>query len=158
MVKKVLDSIAARERFVVTSHARPDGDAVGSVLACCQLLRNMGKRADVVLSDAVPYIYRPLPLAEEALQAPRVNGSYEAAIILECDGLHRTRLEGLDSHFLINIDHHLSGKPFAHVNWIDPSACATAELIFHLDRSEQYESRIDELLDRVNRGRKKEPE
>ncbi len=132
MIDKVLASIAARHRFVVTSHARPDGDAVGSVLACCQILRNMGKRADVVLSDAVPYIYRPLPLADEAQQATRVNGTYEAAIILECDGLHRTRLEGLESHFLINIDHHLSGNPFADVNWIDPSACATAELIYRL--------------------------
>jgi len=119
---------------VLTSHARPDGDAVGSVLACCQILRQMGKQADVVLSDGVPFIYRPLPLAHEVTQATTVNGDYDAAIVLECDGLHRTRLEGLDQKFLINIDHHASGKQFAHINWIDPSACATAELIYHLAR------------------------
>ena len=61
-------------------------------------------------------------------------GSYEAAIILECDSIHRTRLEGLENRFLISIDHHVSGRPFAHVNWIDPHAVATAEMVFRLAR------------------------
>ena len=36
--------------------------------------------------------------------------------------------------YLINIDHHATARPFADVNWIDPSACATAEMIFRLAR------------------------
>jgi phosphoesterase RecJ-like protein len=134
MLKQVLECIAARERFLLTSHARPDGDAVGSVLACAQILRGLGKQADAVLSDGVPYIYRPLPYADQVVQTNAVNGHYEAAIILECDGLARTRLDGLESNFIINIDHHYSGKPFGHVNWIDPGACATAEMIYRLGR------------------------
>ena len=63
-----------------------------------------------------------------------MNGDYEAAIILECDSIQRTRLLGLESRFLINIDHHLSGRPFAHVNWIDPKAVATAEMVYRLAR------------------------
>lgn len=132
MLEKVLDCIAARERFVLTSHARPDGDAVGSALACGQILRSLGKQADVVLSDSVPYIYRPLPYSEQVFQTNLVNGHYEAAIILECDSLARTRLEGLERNFIINIDHHHSAKPFGHINWIDPQACATAEMIYRL--------------------------
>jgi len=54
------------------------------------------------------------------------------AILLECDSLQRTRLQGLEGKFLINIDHHIGGRPFAHVNWIDPEACATAELVYRL--------------------------
>lgn len=134
MVRDVLRQIEQRERFVLTSHARPDGDAVGSALACCQVLRAMGKQADVVLHDGVPRIYRSLPFADQVLQADTVPGNYEAAIILECDSIHRTRLEGLESRFLINIDHHTSGRPFAHVNWIDPHAVATAEMVFRLAR------------------------
>jgi len=103
-------------------------------LACCQVLRAMGKQADVVLHDSVPRIYRPLPFADQVVQANRLNGSYEAAIILECDSLLRTRLEGLEDRFLINIDHHASGRPFADVNWIDPHAVATAEMVFRLGR------------------------
>jgi phosphoesterase RecJ-like protein len=134
MLRDVLHQIEQRDRFVLTSHARPDGDAVGSALACCQILRYMGKRADVVLHDGVPRIYRALPFADEVLQAETITGDYEAVIILECDSIHRTRLEGLEDRFLISIDHHVSGRPFAHVNWIDPQAVATGEMVFRLAR------------------------
>ena len=134
MLAEVLNQIGRRTRFVLTSHARPDGDAIGSVLACSQILRSMGKQADVFLFDGVPQVYRPLPFADTVVQTSRIPDAYEAAVILECDSIQRTRLEGLDRHYLINIDHHTSAKPFADVNWIDPHACATAEMIFRLAR------------------------
>jgi phosphoesterase RecJ-like protein len=134
MVTEVLKHIARRERFVLTSHARPDGDAIGSVLACSQILRSMGKEAQVILADGVPRIYQPLPFSDTVISRTDINGEYEAAILLECDSIQRTRLQGLDRKFLISIDHHLSGRPFAHVNWIDPGACATGELVYRLAR------------------------
>ena len=134
MLNEVLRQIEQRHRFLLTSHARPDGDAVGSALACAQILHSMGKEADVVLHDGVPRIYQPLPFADKVLRSGTVNGNYEAAIVLECDSIQRTRLQGLEGRFLISIDHHLSGRPFAHVNWIDPSAVATGELVYRLAR------------------------
>ena len=134
MLKEVLKEIGQRQKFLLTSHARPDGDAIGSALACSQILRLMGKEAEVVLRDGVPRIYQPLPFADTVIAAEQVNGKYEAAIILECDSIQRTRLGGLEDRFLINIDHHVSGRPFAHVNWIDPKAVATAELVYKLAR------------------------
>jgi len=131
-LEQVLLEIERRQSFLVTSHARPDGDAVGSTLALSQILRKMDKTAEVVLGDAVPVIYKPLPFADSIVHASTVNGHFDAAIILECDSIQRTRLRGLENHFLINIDHHTSSKPFAHVNWIDPRACAVAELVFRL--------------------------
>src|SRR6478609_2192074 len=134
---KVLQEIQQRRRFLVTSHARPDGDAIGSTLALAQILRKMGKTADIVLADPVPVIYQPLPYSEIIAHTTKVNGDYDAAIILECDSVQRTRLQGLENQFLISIDHHSSSKPFANVNWIDPSAVATAELIFRLAQAAQ---------------------
>src|SRR6202790_1853266 len=134
MLDEVLNQIGRRQRFILTSHARPDGDAVGSALACCQILRSMGKQADVVLHDGVPRIYRSLPFADQVVQSSRIAGNYDAAIILECDSIHRTRLEGLENRFLISIDHHVSGRPFADVNWIDPQAVAAGEMVFRLAR------------------------
>lgn len=131
-IEQVLEHIGQRRHFLVTSHTRPDGDAVGSTLALAQVLRRMGKTAEVVLGDAVPVIYKPLPHAETIIHTSQVNGRYDAAIILECDSILRTRLQGLDDHFLINIDHHATSKPFADVNWIDPSACAVAEMVFRV--------------------------
>ncbi|HTD22666.1 MAG TPA: bifunctional oligoribonuclease/PAP phosphatase NrnA [Terriglobales bacterium] len=134
MVGEVIKKINEHESFVLTSHARPDGDAIGSVLACSQILQSLGKQTQIVLSDGVPVLYRRLPWADSVIQASEINGRGEAAIILECDSLQRTRLRGLERRFLINIDHHASGRPFANLNWIDPSACATAEMIFQLAR------------------------
>lgn len=135
MLNEVLRQIEQRRRFLLTSHARPDGDAIGSALACAQILRQLGKDAEVVLHDPVPRIYQPLPFADRVVQTDRVNGHYEAAILLECDSIQRTRLEGLENQFLISIDHHASGRPFAHVNWIDPHATATAELVHQLAKA-----------------------
>lgn len=134
MLDEVLNQIARRDKFILTSHARPDGDAVGSALACCQILRSMGKEANVVLSDGVPAVYGPLPFADSVLRDTAQAPDAQTAIILECDSVARTRLTGLEHQYLINIDHHATARPFAHVNWIDPNACATAEMIFRLAR------------------------
>jgi phosphoesterase RecJ-like protein len=77
-------------------------------------------------------VYQQLPFASTVIQSERVNGSYDAAILLECDSIQRARLDGLENQFLINIDHHKSGRTFAHVNWIDPKAVATAEMVYRL--------------------------
>src|SRR5580698_7599776 len=81
MLNEVLKHIEERDRFLLTSHARPDGDAVGSALACCQILRSMGKEADVVLHDGVPRIYQPLPFADTVLQDTQQAPEAEAVII-----------------------------------------------------------------------------
>jgi len=135
MLGEVLKHIEQRSRFVLTSHARADGDAVGSTLACSEILRQLGKQSDVVLHGGVPRVYQSLPFAERVAHAERVNGNYDAAILLECDSIQRTRLEGLENRFLINIDHHRSGKNFAHVNWIEPDAVATGELVYKLAKA-----------------------
>jgi len=133
MLDRVLQAIRERHRFVVTSHARPDGDGVGSALACGQILRVMGKEAVVVMFDGIPRIYQNLPFANRAIQTDSVPPN-DAVILLECDSTRRAALGGLDQCFLINIDHHVSGRNFAHINWIDSSVMATAELIYRLAR------------------------
>lgn len=135
MLNEVLKHIEQCRRFVLTSHARPDGDAVGSTLACAEILGQMGKQAEVILYDGVPRVYRHLPFANRVIQDTHVNGSYDAAVLLECDNIQRTRLAGLEKYFLINIDHHKSGRNFAHLNWIDPKAVATGELVYRLARA-----------------------
>src|SRR5205814_346053 len=135
MVNKVLQHIEQRQRFALTSHARPDGDAISSTLALGEILRQLGKHTDIVLHDGVPRVYQQLPFVETVTKADRLNRNYDAVILLECDNIERTRLAGLDGQFLINIDHHKSGHNFAQVNWIDPTAVATGELVYKLARA-----------------------
>jgi len=102
------------------------------MLAMGMLLRQMGKRADLVTADRIPAVYRNLPDADLIQTVLGVHGPYDAVILLECDGLERTRLSGLDTYFLINIDHHLSGRPYGQLNWIDREACSVGELVLRL--------------------------
>jgi phosphoesterase RecJ-like protein len=131
-ISQILDAIQHGERFLVCSHSRPDGDAVGSMLAFGMFLEQIGKRADLVTPDRVPANYRDLPGAGNIRSAMDVHGSYDAAILLECDGLERTGLRGMEDLFLINIDHHVSGRPYAQLNWIDRGAASVGELVYRL--------------------------
>jgi phosphoesterase RecJ-like protein len=131
-VAAILEAIQDAQKILVTAHARPDGDAVGSVLACGMMLEQMGKRVEMAFSDRVPLIYRWLPCAQRIAHWQRVDGDFDLVILLECDGIERSRLKGLEGRRLINIDHHTSGRNFAHLNWIEPDACAVAELVFSL--------------------------
>ena len=126
-------AIRAMDRFVLTSHARPDGDAIGSALACADLLRHLGKRCDVVFADPVPQVYLTLPGIEQIVQAERIDiGRYDCAIVLECDSTARTGLQGLQALPVLNIDHHITGANFGALNWIDDSAAAVASLVYQL--------------------------
>jgi bifunctional oligoribonuclease and PAP phosphatase NrnA len=131
-IAQILRVLKEGERFLVCSHSRPDGDAVGSMLAFGMLLEQMGKRADLVTADRVPVAYRRLPGVSGIRSALRVHGPCDAAILLECDGLERTRLRGLEEFFLINIDHHVSGRAYAQVNWIDYGAASVGEMVHRL--------------------------
>jgi phosphoesterase RecJ-like protein len=127
---EVVNAVRSRQRWVVTSHARPDGDAVGSVLGCVQILRAMGKQADAFLGDGVPFIYRSLPRAAEVRTGPVNPDDYDGVVILECNCLERTELEGLAGLFSINIDHHESFAEFADINHVVPSASAASEIVY----------------------------
>jgi phosphoesterase RecJ-like protein len=96
------------------------------------MLEQLGKQATMAFSDRVPLIYRWLPCAQSIQHWQRVQGDFDLVILLECDGTERSRLKGLEGRRLINIDHHTSGRNFAHLNWIDTNACAVAEQIFTL--------------------------
>lgn len=129
---QVLQSIRNAGRLLVSAHARPDGDAVGSVLASWMLLQQLGKHAEMALSDPVPSIYRSLPFASQIRHSSHIGGQYDAVILLECDSIERSGLTGIEDRLLINIDHHFSGRLFASVNWIDTGACAVAEMVYRL--------------------------
>jgi phosphoesterase RecJ-like protein len=135
-IAKLLAFFRSHNRFLVTSHARPDGDAVGSVLAMAEVLEQMGCKADIVLCDPVPYVYHSLPNVHRIRHAASANDidleGTTPAILLECDGIERTGLLGLEGRALVNIDHHASGRAFASVNWIDEHACAVAAMVYRL--------------------------
>ena len=128
----LVQRIKQGQRFVVASHQRPDGDAIGSAMAMALALRAIGKEATVV-TDAIPPVFlQPFPEVPSIRIAPEVTETYDAALIMECSELSRTGVKGLDQSPVINIDHHPGNTGYGAVNWVDESAAACGEMAFTL--------------------------
>jgi len=123
------DALRDRASFVLTSHARPDGDAIGSQMALAFALRALGKRVRVVNRDPVPAPYRDFPGIDTIEIATHVDGPTDAVVLLECSDLTRPGLNGLDPYYVVNIDHHLGNAMYGEANWFDGSAAACAEMV-----------------------------
>lgn len=129
-VAAIRDAILQRQRFVVTSHARPDGDAIGSQVAMAYALRALGKEVQLVGADPAPPPFQTLPGVRDIQVSPTVNGQFDAAIVMECAELSRTGVEGFEKYFVINIDHHPGNKSYGAINWFDAGAAACSEMVF----------------------------
>ncbi|MGV8058295.1 MAG: bifunctional oligoribonuclease/PAP phosphatase NrnA [Smithellaceae bacterium] len=137
MIKEIIESINKGRSFLITSHVRLDGDALGSELAAYLMLRDLGKRAVVYNQDSTPEHYRFLPAAQNIVHDPGDMEQYDVAFVLDCSEL--TRVGDQSAKIgkikkLINIDHHVSNGGFCEITLLDAQASSTGELIFRLMR------------------------
>ena len=125
---KIRDRIQSAKRVLVTSHIRPDGDAIGSSLALGLALLNAGKQVQVVLADGLPAAFRHLPGSEKI--KTRADGEFDLIISVDCSDLKRVgkALDGYHPPDIV-IDHHSTTEKFGDLNLIDPLAAATASVL-----------------------------
>jgi bifunctional oligoribonuclease and PAP phosphatase NrnA len=129
---ELVERIRQGKRFVVASHQRPDGDAIGSAMSMALALRAIGKEA-IVVTDAIPPVFlQPFPDVESIRITPEINEAFDAALIMECSDLSRTGVRGLDRSPVMNIDHHPGNTGYGAVNWVDESAAACGEMAYAL--------------------------
>ena len=132
----VAEEIRAGERFLLTTHENPDGDALGSLLATHRILGALGKDSVMFLAAKefpLPVEYRFLPL-EEVFHEPPADISDRVVIFLDCGNIDRMPVDFLKNgvNRVINIDHHHDNTRFGDVNLIDVDASCTAEIVFDL--------------------------
>ena len=120
--------------FLLITHVSPDSDAIGSLLGLTHALRLLGKTVIPSCSDPIRDRFDILPGNTEVVSA--ASGPVECVIALDCGD--EQRLGAIWANlpepkpFLINIDHHISNTRFGQINWVDPSAASTAELVLQL--------------------------
>jgi phosphoesterase RecJ-like protein len=133
LLSQICDAIQARHRFLITSHARPDGDSVGSQLAMAYALEALGKEVRIVNADPAPEHYLEFPGVDRIEIARSVEETdADALIVMESGDLPRTGVAGLEGRFTINIDHHQGNTHYGSINWIDESAAACGEMAFSI--------------------------
>ena len=132
MLDEIVRFTRDHHRFAITSHARPDGDSIGSQLGLGLALEALGKTVTIVNADPVPRIYRWLPGADRVRIADRLEGRWEAVYVLECNDLRRPGVRNLDRYPVVNIDHHARTEAFGTFNWVDSGAAAVAEMVYRL--------------------------
>jgi phosphoesterase RecJ-like protein len=138
-ISALLETLRGHNRVIVTAHARPDGDAVGSALAMAEVLDQLGHEVEVVFADPIPEVLATLPKIERIRHSSYVGEGSTAVIVMECDSIERTGLLDIGEHFIINIDHHASGRHFGGFNWIDEHACAVAAMVYRIAEAAQVE-------------------
>ena len=135
ILQQIRDDIRRRQRFLITSHARPDGDSIGSQLAMAYALDAVGKDVRIVNADAAPDHYLDFPGMERIEITRQVDDGADALIVMECSDLGRTGIAGLEGNHIINIDHHAGNRMYGALNWFDESAAACGEMVFDLIRA-----------------------
>ncbi len=135
-LETIRQAIHSRQRFLITSHARPDGDSIGSQLAMAFALDALGKTARIVNADPAPEHYQEFPGMDRIEIAAAVERpDVDAVIVMECSDLSRTGVAGLEGQFIINIDHHAGNRMYGAINWYDLSAAACGEMVFDVIRA-----------------------
>jgi phosphoesterase RecJ-like protein len=129
---RLVSQIQSGRRFLVSSHQRPDGDAIGAAVGIALALRDLGKTAEVVMDAVPPHFLRPFPAVDGIRVTPQISDVADAALIMECSSLDRTGVAGLERSPVFNIDHHVGNTRYGTINWIDESAAACTEMVFTL--------------------------
>ena len=128
LIEEAALRIEQAENILVTSHVRPDGDAIGSVLALGLSLQAKGRQVQMVLKDGVPSRFHFLHGYDQVVKKPQ--GEFDLVIFLDCGDRERVgSVKGNIEHVHLNIDHHASNPLFGEINLIDSEAVAVAEML-----------------------------
>jgi phosphoesterase RecJ-like protein len=142
MTRAVLDPEVAVDRLkkatraLLTSHRRPDGDALGSELALAELADRLSVATVILNRDPAPSSLGQLPGSQQLQVADSLPHDFpegfDLVVTLECTELERTGFDHLDRVAILNIDHHRANPMFGEVNYVDEASPAVGELVWRM--------------------------
>ncbi|GAA5494323.1 bifunctional oligoribonuclease and PAP phosphatase NrnA [Rubritalea halochordaticola] len=133
---EIAQALRDHNTFIIMSHVRPDGDAIGSQLALGHALEEMGKTVYYVNEDGLPENLDFLPHADRIVQPKGEVLDVEVAIAVDCATKPRLGENALKAaskaKLWINIDHHISNPRYGDLNHIDSTSPATGQILYNL--------------------------
>jgi len=139
-LKQIVKKIKSSESILITSHIRPDGDNIGSMLGLYHSLRSSGFDVTVSNYDPVPPVFMFLPGADHIKPAAYISRKFDLLIVLDSSSVDRTGLTDLSkySDYVINIDHHVSNFFFGHLNLVATDYSSTAQVVYDLLKTGKF--------------------
>jgi phosphoesterase RecJ-like protein len=136
--EQVVEELRLGDKFLLTTHENPDGDALGSLVAMHGILNIMGKDNVMFMSAEefpLPYEYRHLPLQDVSHELPP-DAEARTIVFLDCGNIDRMPVSFLrrDSAHILNIDHHHDNTHFGTANLVVGDASSTAEIVYDLTK------------------------
>ncbi len=132
---EVVERLRSARCVLTVCHRDPEADALGSALAVAMLVEALGGTATPVCADPVPAMYDFLPGMERFTREPSPDLAYDLIVVSDCGELERVGAVLQDHGDLfrrvpiLDIDHHKSNPRFGTVDWVDPDAAATCEMV-----------------------------
>ncbi len=140
--KKAIDLLNSKKNWLITSHTRPDGDAIGCVKALCEVSKQFSKSAQPILLSPPAQWYKnifspPVPVLGNDMKIEDLQaGRFDLVIIVDTNSY--VQLPEFDKWLktskipVLVIDHHVTGDNLGDVEVIDDTAAATGEIVFDL--------------------------
>ena len=136
MSSLIQHTLEKANHVLVITHVDPDGDAIGSLTATGQALKQMGLRVTLACDDRVPARFRYLPMSSEVRRSVDSQADYDLLLAVDCGDELRMGYVYADlpdpKPFIINIDHHVTNTRFGYINIVEPTATSTTEILHGL--------------------------
>lgn len=144
--QKIAQILLQSDNILVVPHINIDGDDLGSMVACAQVLKFLRKKYYLYSPDGTPEVFRFMSGTTEIHTELPAQAHFDVALVLECP--QQSRLpQDLNlrqvCQTIINLDHHPMNKLEADYNWIDPSFAALGEMLYFVFKAMDVEINRD---------------
>lgn len=134
---EIIERLKGDQKFILTTHENPDGDALGSLVGMNAILQELGKDTVMFMRETefpLPYEYRYLLAEEGALHIAPDDLAERTVIYLDCGSFERMNVDFFksDALTLINIDHHHDNTQFGDLNMVESTRSSTAEIVYSI--------------------------
>ncbi len=143
------DIIKSNKNILITSHVNPDGDTLGAMCAMYLLIeKNFKKKCDMVLVSKLPKMYEFIPKINLAKNIDQYDKSREYDLVINVDVASSER--NCDAQILfnkakntVNIDHHKTNNLYADINFVEPDASSTCEVVYEIAKTLGWKTDLD---------------
>lgn len=146
---KLNNIIKSSKNILIISHVNPDGDTLGSMCGLyCAILDNFKKKCDMVAISKIPDVYSYLPHLSDVKNVDDIDKSREYDLVINADvaALDRAcdaKILFEKAKFTVNIDHHKTNIAYGNLNFINPDASSTGEVLFGCFENMNWKVNLD---------------